>query len=548
MAAHMLLAAAAAAAMPPNFVILFLDDHGWGDVGCNTNGSVTETPHIDALAAEGLRFTDFHAGFSVCTASRGALLTGRTCPRTGVCGNFGPSAQYGMALQERTVADLLKTAPTPYATHMLGKWHLGHHEPYSPTYRGFDDWMGLPFSGDMGCLDSTPQGCRSSYDRTVGNPACPALCSLLPAHSTVVGIPRYDSAAANCTGHPCNDDIVEQPFEPKALNARYAARATSIIEEHAASDHPTPFLLYMAFAHTHTPLAYDETRFGNASSRPGRAQIYGNTLAEVDDAVGQIVRAVDAAGLAQSTLILLTADNGPADLGVVPCENIGSQGPFEGAWQKSRHGGGGGGTAKTTVWEGGHRTVGLARWPGTVRPGVSGALVSTLDFVPTLAKLAGAELPTDRVYDGVDLGPLLRGEKGAAGHSTLVHPIGEGTYPLGVPAMRLGRYKAFIETEGSDSCFLPDGTHRTGRGGKMRHDPPLIFDVEADPAESTPLDPDTIPEVVQSIRAAFAEYWHSVNTTLRSATDYGGSPQYRPCGNTSAPACRTHHEEQPALP
>ena len=103
----------------PNFVILFMDDHGWGDVGCNTNGEVKETPHIDALAASGIRFHDFHVGFSVCTASRGALLTGRSCPRTNVCGNFGPESKHGMSLQEKTVADLLKTAN--YDTHMIGK-------------------------------------------------------------------------------------------------------------------------------------------------------------------------------------------------------------------------------------------------------------------------------------------------------------------------------------------------------------------------------------------------------------------------------------------
>ena len=102
----------------PNFVILFMDDHGWGDVGCNTNGEVKETPHIDKLAASGIRFHDFHVGFSVCTASRGALLTGRSCPRTNVCGNFGPDSKHGMSLQEKTVADLLKAAD--YDTHMIG--------------------------------------------------------------------------------------------------------------------------------------------------------------------------------------------------------------------------------------------------------------------------------------------------------------------------------------------------------------------------------------------------------------------------------------------
>ena len=108
-----------------DFVILFMDDHGWGDVGCNTNGEVKETPHIDKLAASGIRFHDFHVGFSVCTASRGALLTGRSCPRTNICGNFGPDSKHGMSLQEKTVADLLKAAD--YDTHMIGT-HSTHEK------------------------------------------------------------------------------------------------------------------------------------------------------------------------------------------------------------------------------------------------------------------------------------------------------------------------------------------------------------------------------------------------------------------------------------
>ena len=109
----------AAAAPPPNFLVFFLDDHGWGDAGFNTGGRVTETPAMDKLAAGGMRFSDFHVGFSVCTASRAALLTGRTCPRTNVCGNFGPDSKHGMALGELTMANLLKRAN--YDTHMIGK-------------------------------------------------------------------------------------------------------------------------------------------------------------------------------------------------------------------------------------------------------------------------------------------------------------------------------------------------------------------------------------------------------------------------------------------
>lgn len=141
----------------------------------------------------------------------------------------------------------------------------------------------------------------------------------------------------NCSGHECAQDILEQPFNPFQLNHKYAQHAVNIIKKYSNTDvawQNSPetankqFFLYVAFAHTHTPLAYDESRFANASSRPGWYKIFGNTLAEVDDAIGQIVHAVDEFGLSESTLIVMTADNGPADLGSVACEAIGSPGPF----------------------------------------------------------------------------------------------------------------------------------------------------------------------------------------------------------------------------
>lgn len=131
----------------------------------------------------------------------------------------------------------------------------------------------------------------------------------------------------------------------------------------------------MAFAHTHTPLAYS-VPFQNTSR-----SVFQNTLAEVDNSIGRIIAALDTAGLSNNTLVFLTADNGPADLGSVACSAIGSVGPFVGAWQKSPLGGGGGATAKTTTWEGGHRMLGVARWPGRIAAGrITNALASTLDF------------------------------------------------------------------------------------------------------------------------------------------------------------------------
>ena len=223
----------------------------------------------------------------------------------------------------------------------------------------------------------------------------------------------------------------------------------------------------------------------------------------------------------------------------------GDQGPYIGAWQRAKDGGGGGATGKTTEWEGGHRVVGLAHWAGTIAAGQStDALVSSLDFVPTFASLAGVELPADRAYDGINLAPLLRGDVPAtadAGHKTLFHSTGQGQYgPDGVPAMRLGKYKAFFKTKAAKPCRLPDGSHRDDGGKAYTHDPPLIFDVHADPGESTPVDPATIPDVLAEIQKEYAAYWASVNSTLKSVTDYtNGGRDFAPCGNHSSPSCRT---------
>jgi arylsulfatase A-like enzyme len=162
-----------------------------------------------------------------------------------------------------------------------------------------------------------------------------------------VGRPRQDSTGPRCSGHVnCSQDIVQQPYNPFALNSRYAERAAEIFARFkpgAGADAGKPFLLYVAFAHTHTPAAYDAA-FENASTRPGYHQVFGNMLAELDSAVGTIVASLEANALAEDTLILLAADNGPADLAHDDCDDIGSAGPFLGGWQKSAGGGGGGGT------------------------------------------------------------------------------------------------------------------------------------------------------------------------------------------------------------
>ena len=191
-----------------------------------------------------------------------------------------------------------------------------------------------------------------------------------------------------------------------------------------------------------------------------------------------------------------------------------------------------------TVWEGGHHVVGLASWKGTIKPGqVSHALVSSLDLLPTFANLAQVSLPSDRAYDGMDISPvLLHGATEA--HKTLFHPRGFGTGTQSVPAMRFGKYKAFFVTGGSTSCRDKNGQPRTGKATTIHHNPPLVFDVLADPAESKPIDPSTIGDVIEEIQKQYVAFWLSVNTTMRSQTSFDNDPAVKPCSNPKSSCCR----------
>ena len=602
----------------PNLVLLFLDDHGWADVGCN-DPSTKETPNIDRLAASGVRFTDWHAAASVCTPSRAGLLTGRLGMRTGVVRNFGVFGVGGIPWGELTVADLVRSGG--YDAHMLGKWHLGFNAPFHPTYRGFQTWYGLPYSGDMpvkilqnttsdrmhciaqlrlgssfllsvlrfldrGCLDMTPQSCKPGVNRADGHPECPSLCDM---QNATVGIPLYDASGPNCTVDgknegDCDATIVEQPVDEFSLNSRYAARAEQIIAAYGRgerwhgphktssdrSDGRTPFLLYVGWAHTHTPMAYDATKWANASSRPGWKKQFGNTLAEVDSAIGRVVAALEAAGLSNDTLVVLTSDNGPADLGEVDCDFIGSPGPFVGAWQTETKGGA---TLKTQLWEGGHRMVGVAAWPGRIAAGrTSSALVSSLDVTPTFAALAGVELPDDRHFDGIDLSPVLfpAGDEAAAGgHKVLFHPCSGGAcIPGSLDAMRYGDLKLFYRSCGTQACdhgskpkpveilqntfsdrtrciaqlrpgssFLLSALRFFDRPMCIKHETPLAFNVSADPGERTPVD---VPAAVLRAAAAAREAkLADIAASLKHVANYTkGGHSAAPCCNADSWVCR----------
>ena len=341
----------------PNFVIIFCDDLGYGDLGCYGHPSI-RTPNLDRMAAEGMRFTDFYAAECVCTPSRAALLTGRYPLRSGMCSDgrrvLFPNSKGGLPSEEVTLAEALKEKG--YRTSIIGKWHLGHRPEFRPTRHGFDSWFGLPYSNDMD-LDT--------------NKAPKQAALSLDARTEWWNVPLMR-----------NDEMTERPAHQSTLTKRYTEQAVAFIEE----NRERPFFLYFAQTFPHTPLFASES-FRGKSSRG----LYGDVVEELDWSVGQVLEALRRLKLEEKTIVVFTSDNGP--------------------WLSQRQAGGSAGLlreGKGSTWEGGMRVPCIAWWPGRIKAGTTQSeLACTMDLFPTFLKLASAKVPDDRPIDGFDLAPLL---------------------------------------------------------------------------------------------------------------------------------------------
>jgi len=344
----------AIAAETPNIVIIFADDLGYGDLGCYGSPTI-RTPHLDQMAAEGLRFTDFYSAAEVCTPSRAALLTGRYPIRSGMCGDrrvLFPNSKGGLPPSEFTIAEALRDKG--YATAHLGKWHLGIHEGSRPLDQGFERSFGLPYSNDMDARAGLPKGATGS--------ATP------PEDGWNVPLIR-------------NGKVVEQPADQTTLTRRYAEEAVSFIHEQKRK----PFFLYLAHTFPHVPMFASPAFKGKS-----RAGIYGDAVEELDWSVGQVLKALREDGIAEQTLVFVSSDNGPWLI-------MGDQGGSAGLLRDG----------KGSTWDGGMRVPGIAWMPGRIRPGVTQQVANTMDLFPTILALAGASAPTKTIIDGRDLGPLM---------------------------------------------------------------------------------------------------------------------------------------------
>ena len=343
-------ASPAARARPPNLVLIFLDDSGFADFR-PFGAPAYDTPHVRQLASEGCRFTHFHVPQAICSASRGALLTGCYPERTGLVGAHGPR-QRGMDPMWPTLAQVLR--PRGYATAVFGKWHIGDQPDTRPPARGFDESCGLMYSNDM--WRHHPES----------------------RHFDAFPLQFWEN------GKVAIEDV--SPADQTRLTQWYTEHAVDFIRRKKDQ----PFFLYVPHSMPHVPLAVGEAFRGTSG-----AGLYGDVMRELDGSVGEILRALREAGLEENTLVVFTSDNGPWS----------SYGNHAGATPYR--------DAKGTGFDGGTRSACIMKLPGRIPAGsASDAMLCTIDLLPTFASLAGATLPQTPV-DGRNVWPLVTGRPGA---------------------------------------------------------------------------------------------------------------------------------------
>jgi len=324
-------------------------------------------------------------------------------------------------------------------------------------------------------------------------------------------------------------DIVEQPVNLHTICDRYADETISFMQNMTnPTINPTkaPFFAYVAFSGMHSPIVHNPRWNG----KTGKGE-YADALYELDFNVGRIVSYLERSGLINNTLVVLTGDNGPAGY---ECQFGGSVGPFLGLWQ-TKGPGGGGIASKLTVWEGGHREPGLVYWPGKVTAGrVSDALLSQMDLFVTFSRLAGAPLPPNRTFDGMDISHILFGNS-QVGHTTLFHPNSGGFGPHGViGAVRASHFKGVYFTGGGATAC------NGGVGPGVQHNPPLIFDLRSDPAEAHPVQPSDqrYNAALRQIQAASNDFRQSLRGDMISRANTDNDPTVMACCNPKNPVCR----------
>lgn len=406
-------------AQPPNVIIIYIDDMGYGDIG-PFGAKGYKTPNLDRMAAEGTKFTSFYSAQAVCSASRAGLMTGCYPNRVGISGALFPHSKVGLASEETTIAEVCKTKG--YATACFGKWHLGDAKQFLPLQQGFDEYFGLPYSNDM---QPKPGG---------KNPPLPLING-----NTVVN-PDVDDAAQDM------------------LTTWYTEHAVDFIRRHKER----PFFLYLPHSMVHIPLHVSD-KFRGKTERG----LFGDVVAEIDWSVGQVLDELKRSGIDDRTLVMFCSDNGPW---LCYGDHAGNAGPLR--------------EGKGTSWDGGVREPTLMRWPDHIPAGrTSDAVLATIDMLPTVARLSGAELPAKKI-DGRDITEVITGKNDISPHEALFFYY----HVNDLESMRSGKWKLEFPRSYTSLDGKPGG-----KGGKQVPYQKLtipaaqLYDLDADPGQKNDL-------------------------------------------------------------
>jgi len=409
----------------PNFIVVFCDDMGYADIG-PFGAEGYQTPHLDRMAREGMKFTDFYVGRSFCTPSRAALMTGCIPTRVGIGGNFGPHSRTGLNPEEMTIAEVLKQKG--YATACFGKWHLGHMPEFLPPNQGFDEYFGIPYSNDM-----------------------------WPYHPNVLHLPM-EERLKRWPHLPLYEgtEVIKE-----AITAEDQVQMTTWLVERAVNfigmHHDEPFFIYLPSPQPHVPLFVSDKYKGKTERG-----LFGDVIREIDWGVGEILAELQRRGIDDQTCVVFTSDNGPWLL----------YGDHAGSAKPLREG-------KGTNFDGGFRVPCLMRWPSKIPTGqICREVAGTIDLLPTFAHLAGATLPPNTI-DGKNISPLMFGEEGAKSpHDVFYHYDGGNR----LMALRSGKWKLMFPQRYSSPI---GGTGGMPGKGQRQEIGLSLFNLEDDIGETT---------------------------------------------------------------
>ncbi len=424
----------------PNFVLIFIDDMGYGDVACY-GATGYQTPNLDRLAGEGMRFTNFYSAQPVCSASRAGLLTGCYPNRIGISGALFPHHKIGINPDETTIAEMLKEKG--YATAIFGKWHLGHHKEFLPLQHGFDEYVGLPYSNDMWPIKL--DGTRSEPGK--GRGGYPDL-PLIEGNETI-------------------EEITTLAGQDK-LTTLYTEKAVDFINRNAKN----PFFLYVPHTMGHVPLGVSDKFRGKTEKG-----MYGDVMEEIDWSAGQIMDALKANNIDDNTVFIFTTDNGP-------WLNFGNHAGSAGGLREG----------KTTSWEGGQRVPFIIKWPGKTPEGtICNKLACAIDILPSFAEIAGASLPANKI-DGINITGLWEGNIEDDPRNNILFYHGKNN----LNAVRKGNWKLVLPHSWSSYNTSPGNDGKGGRRIRKNVESPELYNMMRDPGEQYNVI-DTYPEIAEEI-------------------------------------------------